>query len=461
MDVGHLFNAIKKQPSLACITYVDLASFIRRASLLKNDILQPQPQRISVSHVPDVLPDSVTMFLATSLDMSSDTVNNLWYIVKDLIWELPMSAETSAEDEVAFKLHVECTLYLPVKTCTNPDCTAWQHGTLLKKEEQRRVVVFTHSEGARPGWTVHVKCRECNTNYHFNYSVKDQLRTYYNGIPQYIQVLDHQFVELNLAMHWMDLMQIAVSATNCGHLYGIAQTHGTLRHTEVIVTDGVTVGWPCCAVARCKNALESNRHRFCTAEHRHLKSVCAVDGCSQPVMPVGADGKTHKSCDDPVHLRMEAANVESLRSGKSRTQRQRLAKLNDSVATHNVSPPIVTYAEEDVPLQDVEEWYEYDKASGAVRFRQAPTTTSTGVSDVNGCSAKDIPSKIKATFRRQRTNNEQLIVRPCGIISGCGTMYHHEAVSNVLVSFFFCRKDYANLFPQDYGRENVLPPTRT
>jgi hypothetical protein len=228
---------------------------------------------------------------------------------------------------------------------------------------------------------------------------------------------------------------------------------GMLRRTEVIVTDGVTVSRPCCAVAWCKNALESNRHCFCAAEHRHLETVCAMDSCSQPVMPVGADGKTHKSCNDPVpvHLQMEAANVESSRSGKSRTQRQRLAKLNDSVTMHNVPPPIVTYAEEDVPLQDVEEWYEYDKASGAVRFHQAPTTTSTGVSDIDGCSAKDIPSKIKATFRRQRTNNEQLIVRPCGIISGRGTMYHHEAVSNVLVSFFFCQTDYANLCSQDYG----------
>jgi hypothetical protein len=114
--------------------------------------------------------------------MSSDTVDNLWYIVKDLVWELPMSAETSAEDEVAFKIHghklglgtvpthcimivvlirliVECTLYPPVKTCMNPNCTTWQHGTLLKKEEQHWIIVFTHSEGAKPAWTVHLKCR--------------------------------------------------------------------------------------------------------------------------------------------------------------------------------------------------------------------------------------------------------------------------------------------------------------
>jgi hypothetical protein len=121
----------------------------------------------------------------------------------------------------------------------------------------------------------------------------------------------------------------------------------------------------------------------------------------------------------------------------------------------------MTYAEEDIPLQDVKEWYEYDKVSGAVRFHQVPTTTSTGVLDVNGCSAKDIPSKIKATFWHQCTNNEQLIIHPCGIISGHGTMYHHEAVLNVLVSFFFCQTDYANLCSQDYGRENVLPPMRT
>ncbi|KAG2361479.1 hypothetical protein BDR07DRAFT_1409337 [Suillus spraguei] len=105
MDVGHLFTAIKKHPILTHIAYVDFASFIQCASLLKDDILQPQPQRVPVSHAPDVLPDSVTKFLAASLNMTSNAVDNLWYIVKDLVWELPMSAEASAEDEVAFRLH--------------------------------------------------------------------------------------------------------------------------------------------------------------------------------------------------------------------------------------------------------------------------------------------------------------------------------------------------------------------
>lgn len=32
---------------------------------------------------------------------------------------------------------------------------------------------------------------------------------YYGGIPSHIQVAEHQFVELELAMQWIDLMQIA------------------------------------------------------------------------------------------------------------------------------------------------------------------------------------------------------------------------------------------------------------
>ncbi|KIK44641.1 hypothetical protein CY34DRAFT_79400, partial [Suillus luteus UH-Slu-Lm8-n1] len=48
----------------------------------------------------------------------------------------------------------------------------------------------------------------CQTNYHNNYSVKDGTRTYYGGIPSYLQVAKHQFIQLKLAMSWMDLMQI-------------------------------------------------------------------------------------------------------------------------------------------------------------------------------------------------------------------------------------------------------------
>jgi len=216
---------------------------------------------------------------------------------------------------------------------------------------------------------------------------------------------------------------------------------GTLQSTEVIVTDGVTVGRPCCAIPRCKNPLTTNHRRYCL-EHQNLEGVCAVEGCGRAVTSDPKTGKLRKACNDPIHVKMEAANAESSRSGKSRTQRNKIAKLDDAMESsmHDLVDEV-----ESIPLQDTDEWYEHEIATGAVRLVQASVTTSTGVSDlapnepsnrdtgVPACSGKDAPVKLKAVFRRQRTNNEQLIVRPCGIISGRGTMYHHEAVSNVLV----------------------------
>lgn len=46
----------------------------------------------------------------------------------------------------------------------------------------------------------------CRTNYHGNFDVRAGVRTYYGGIPDYIQVGEHQFVETALVYHWVDLM---------------------------------------------------------------------------------------------------------------------------------------------------------------------------------------------------------------------------------------------------------------
>ncbi|KAG1777175.1 hypothetical protein EV702DRAFT_1197503 [Suillus placidus] len=88
-----------------------------------------------------------------------------------------------------------------------------------------------------------------------------------------------------------------------------------------------------------------------------------------------------------------------------------------------------------LPVQDGDEWYELDGQMGDTRLVQPTVTTSTGVSEElpTECEAKETQVKLKAIFRCQCTNNEQLVIRPCGIINGRSTMYHHEAVSNVLV----------------------------
>ncbi|KAG1852774.1 hypothetical protein DFJ58DRAFT_841808 [Suillus subalutaceus] len=248
-------------------------------------------------------------------------------------------------------------------------------------------------------------------------SVKGQLRTYYAGIPQFIQVSDHQFVELELAMQWMDLTQIAVSATNCAHLYGIAHARRSrtdnvddwqfgssltteqvwdlftllalldylqprdehlivphdgdqkhrfttamyARNSRIVLEGQDELPHACCACMRIFESPDGTLRRteviVTDAEHHALETVCAVDGCDQPVMVDTETGKNRKACKDPVHLLMETANINSSRSGKSKTQRQKLARLNDAIGTQ---------VDEDITLQDVEEWYEHDVPSGAV-----------------------------------------------------------------------------------------------
>ncbi|KAG6374240.1 hypothetical protein JVT61DRAFT_4251 [Boletus reticuloceps] len=158
--------------------------------------------------------------------MSPTSVDVLWTVLKDIVWESSSTTEAEAQDQEFYWMHghlcgiTKFTLYPPTKKCTNPLCNASSNGTLLKKEEQRRVVVFTLACGPQPAWLIdHYLFSLISLPYQLP---PDGVRTYYNTIPSYIQVAEHQFVEHALAMHWMDLLQIAVSATNCARLYEIA-----------------------------------------------------------------------------------------------------------------------------------------------------------------------------------------------------------------------------------------------
>lgn len=49
----------------------------------------------------------------------------------------------------------------------------------------------------------------CRTNYHHNFHVKDGVRTYHDGVPDVIQVGEHQFVEQRVIQMWRDMMLVA------------------------------------------------------------------------------------------------------------------------------------------------------------------------------------------------------------------------------------------------------------
>lgn len=65
------------------------------------------------------------------------------------------------------------------------------------------------------------------------------------------------------------------------------------------VTDGVTVGHPCCAVLNCQEPLVQGRDRYCHA-HQGQSDVCAVEGCD------GITSRGFVTCADPRHRAWEA-----------------------------------------------------------------------------------------------------------------------------------------------------------
>src|SRR6202035_5606190 len=68
----------------------------------------------------------------------------------------------------------------------------------------------------------------CQTSYHHDFSVKNKVRTYYDHIPDVIQVGSHQFVERALIQLWRTDMNLAwKSATNCARSYeqALAKDH--------------------------------------------------------------------------------------------------------------------------------------------------------------------------------------------------------------------------------------------
>lgn len=135
------------------------------------------------------------------------------------------------------------SIHPPQHHCINPDCQRTQKGLALKKAEQRQAVLYTLDYGPIPRLVspsilrkfvaflsilittvAHTgNVEECKVNYHSNFYVHQGRRVYYGGIPDIIQVGEHQFVERKVVELWVTLMVVSwTSATNCVRFYNAA-----------------------------------------------------------------------------------------------------------------------------------------------------------------------------------------------------------------------------------------------
>ncbi|KAG6822800.1 hypothetical protein H0H92_012529, partial [Tricholoma furcatifolium] len=146
--------------------------------------------------------------------------------------------------------------------------------------------------------------------------------------------------------------------------------------TWAVVTDGVTVGRPCCGVHNCHKSLMSNRHRFCP-DHESLSLVCAIVGCDRAVQ------SGSKACDTKEHQEIKQVHVER---GQAAFQlKERLLRAQRATGSNSDGSD-----EEDATFDVVDEH----------------VNSSSGDQDKG-------KKKVRAQFGRKRSHNEQLIVAPC------------------------------------------------
>ncbi|KAG2123019.1 hypothetical protein BD769DRAFT_1360062, partial [Suillus cothurnatus] len=215
-------EALRHHELLGELSFQEILAFVFRASSLRRDIMLPQVCSVPDDVPPDLLPPSIHEFLSTSTRLSATMVDVCWSAFREVIWTMPTLSELDIQHRQSFQDHASITLYPPHTHCTRADCPSAQTQLPLKKEESCQVVLHT-LHGIIPAWSVHLTCRTCGTIYQNNFSISANRRWYYDGVPDYIQVSDHHFVDCKVANLWTELhLKSHVSAQACALIYDSA-----------------------------------------------------------------------------------------------------------------------------------------------------------------------------------------------------------------------------------------------
>ncbi|KAF7304605.1 hypothetical protein HMN09_00863800 [Mycena chlorophos] len=211
--------------------------FVRMAARLKNSIIAAQPPAGDPETPPERLPLAIETFLGSAIDMHPDFVHGCWTAFSELVWGyngdekenegfqsgartwnmcVLLAAPTeNGTNEVWLAMHM---LFPPTHQCTTAGCTNTK--LLRTKSQPSRVVYYTLANGACPAFAHRFTCDTCGTRYYPNYRVNDHVRTYYEKIPNAIQVGEHQYLETIIVNLFINLMLISwTSATNGARIY--------------------------------------------------------------------------------------------------------------------------------------------------------------------------------------------------------------------------------------------------
>ncbi|KDR76382.1 hypothetical protein GALMADRAFT_480195 [Galerina marginata CBS 339.88] len=501
------------------LTLSECSLFVRLAVRLKREILHDQKPTWPEDCAPsgNLLPVRIVTFLGYSLSWTANEVKECWDVLGPAVWLIDESKieNPTARDLLLFEKYgmndslAYHNLYPPNRKCTAEGCANHSKGLLRRKDKPRKIGLYT-VEGSYIAFSTHLICHSCNTNYHHNFSVKSGFRLYYGGVPDIIQIGEHQFFEKKVLNIFIAMMLISwTSATNAARIYNMSFTStdsdnlldaplcdpelheaqadqndfdnptistsapalrtehiwdgfillslledyfskgyilsvphsgdqknrfdGAMEarnlfmnqsgqpewaHTcekctrvwpgvngeppkmlRVIVTDGITIGHPCCGVAHCDQPLQNNQDRFCSL-HQDEENICAVVNCRNRV-EVG-----YLTCHLEKHRALETHRKMSKKG---------FFQLRDHLSRQKVTHPNDAFNPE---AQDdhIDE-------------------TLLGPEDIDpACQDKDEDGKrrLRARFGRRRSHNEQIFVRPCGIIVARATFFGSETTPQTI-----------------------------
>ena len=154
--------------------------FVRLATRLKDEIISKQKPGQDPSQLPDMLPPNVSDFLGHTVQIPDEYVSGCWHAFRQTVWQRDVNGDSVGADAKLFKeyglqnllckwfifygeseftavIKATRTLFPPMRECTNFNCTK-QGSPLRRKDDPRRVVLFTLGEGACPTYSTHLHC---------------------------------------------------------------------------------------------------------------------------------------------------------------------------------------------------------------------------------------------------------------------------------------------------------------
>jgi hypothetical protein len=185
-----------------------------------------------------------------------------------------------------------------------------------------------------------------------------------------------------------------------------------IEKCSVLVIDGVTIGHPCCGILHCPIPLSNNRHRYCP-DHDGYHRICAIEGCSEPVA-------SRSSSDEPERMTCNIPNHAALEN-RHKQRGTAFFQLRGKLQRAHVAHPVDSDAAQPT-AEEVEELELNDGDNDAA----CPSKPETG------------NRKLRALFGRRRTHNEQIMVRPCGIIIARQTFFGSETTPQTVVGGQYC-----------------------